>query len=58
MPVHIGEIEISPAPAPSSPLPPAAVQAAPAQPLDPAQAAAIQRVLQDQRALALRVFCH
>ena len=57
MPVHIGEIEISPAPTPSS-SPPAATQAAPAQPLDAAQLAAAQRLLQAQRELALRVFSH
>ena len=58
MPVHIGEIEISPAPAPSSPPLPVTAQTAPPLPLDPAQLAAAQRVLQGQRALALRVFCH
>ncbi len=58
MPVHIGEIEISQAPAAGSSPPPATAQATPAQPLDPARLAAAQRLLQAQRELALRVFSH
>ena len=59
MPVHIGELEISPAAAPPAPPSPPPAQAAPA-PREPGrpQLAEHLRLLQAQRELALRVHAH